>query len=58
LGCWAGNVGDGFGGLRNKAKEMGAKRASIEGQLLRSVVEGERDGEVGRLINKDGILVF
>jgi NAD(P)-dependent dehydrogenase (short-subunit alcohol dehydrogenase family) len=47
-----------LGGLRSKAKEMGAKHASIGGQLLRSVVEGERDEDVGRLINKEGISAF
>jgi len=47
-----------LGGLRGKAREMGAKHASIGGQLLRSVVEGERDEDVGKLINKEGISAF
>ena len=56
-------VGPGFletdlGNVREKAKEMGAKHPSIGGKMLRSVVEGERDADVGKLINKDGISPF
>lgn len=54
---WA--VGPGFlatnlGGVPEMAKEMGAGHPSAGGAVIRSVVEGERDGDVGRLINKDG----
>ena len=56
-------LGPGFlltdlGGLRDKVKEMGAKHPSVGGQFIRSVVEGERDADVGKLINKDGIMRF
>lgn len=56
-------VGPGFlatdlGNVREKAKEMGGGHPSIGGRLLKSVVEGERDVDVGRLINKDGISPF
>lgn len=37
---------------------IGSKHPSAGGQLLRSVVEGERDGDAGKLINKDGISPF
>ena len=55
---WA--VGPGFlatnlGGVGpDKAKEMGAGHPSAGGKVLKSVVEGERDADVGKLINKDG----
>ncbi|PQE10936.1 short-chain dehydrogenase protein [Rutstroemia sp. NJR-2017a WRK4] len=45
-----------LGGLRHKAKEMGAGDASEGGVLVRGVVEGERDAEVGRLIGREGVL--
>lgn len=56
-------VGPGFlvtdlGGLREKVVEMGGKHPRIGGKLLRSVVEGERDGDVGRIVNKDGITMW
>lgn len=44
-----------LGGLREKAKEMGAKHASLGGTLLRGVVEGERDADVGKLIGRGGV---
>jgi NAD(P)-dependent dehydrogenase (short-subunit alcohol dehydrogenase family) len=58
---WA--VGPGFlttdlGGIREMAVKMGTKHPSAGGRLLRSVVEGERDADVGKLINKDGISPF
>ena len=55
---WA--VGPGFlvtnlGGVPEMAKEMGAGHPSAGGAVLKSVVEGERDGDVGKLVNKDGL---
>jgi hypothetical protein len=44
-----------LGGLREKAVEMVAKHASLGRVLIRSVVEGGRDGDVGRIVNRDGI---
>lgn len=57
------SVGPGFlitnlGGLSEKVKEMGGGHASIGGNLLKSVLEGERDQDVGKLINKDGISAY
>jgi NAD(P)-dependent dehydrogenase (short-subunit alcohol dehydrogenase family) len=56
-------VGPGFlttdlGGIRELAIKMGTGHPSAGGRILRSVVEGERDADVGKLINKDGISPF
>lgn len=56
-------VGPGFlatdlGNIREKVKEMGAGHPSIGGRMLKSVVEGERDADVGKLVVKDGIARF
>ncbi len=56
-------VGPGFlttdlGGIRELAIKMGTGHPSAGGRMLRSVVEGERDADVGKLINKDGIAPF
>ena len=53
-------VGPGFlatdlGNIREKAIAMGCGHASIGGEMLRTVVEGERDADVGRVVVKDGI---
>ncbi|KAK1833667.1 hypothetical protein QBC39DRAFT_254038 [Podospora conica] len=47
-----------FGGGRELVKEMGAGHPSLGGELVRRVVEGERDGEAGMLIDKDGVVEF
>jgi NAD(P)-dependent dehydrogenase (short-subunit alcohol dehydrogenase family) len=56
-------VGPGFlatdlGGVRELTAKMGTDHPSVGGRLLRSVVEGERDGEVGKLISRHGISPF
>ena len=56
-------VGPGFlttdlGGMREKVTEMGSQHPSIGGKLLKSVVEGERDADVGKILSKDGISRF
>lgn len=53
-------VGPGFletdlGGGREAVKKMGAGHASAGGNILRRVVEGERDADVGKLVVKDGL---
>lgn len=58
---WA--LGPGFletdlGNSRHLAQEFGAKPASIGGQFIRTVVEGERDADVGKIVVKDGISEF
>lgn len=47
-----------LGNARHMAKAMGAKPASIGGQFIRTVVEGERDADVGKIVVKDGISEF
>ncbi|EXJ57883.1 hypothetical protein A1O7_05306 [Cladophialophora yegresii CBS 114405] len=47
-----------LGNARWLAKKMGAKPAHIGGQFIRSVVEGERDADLGKIIVKDGISEF
>ncbi len=56
-------VGPGFlitdlGDKRDKVKEMGGGHPNIGGRLVRSVVEGERDADVGKIVGKDGIIQF
>ncbi|KIW15752.1 hypothetical protein PV08_05802 [Exophiala spinifera] len=41
-----------------KAAEMGAKHPSIGGQFIRTVVEGERDADVGKIVARDGIMLW
>ncbi len=51
-------VGPGFlatnlGGIHERAVAMGAGHPSPGGRRIREVVEGERDGEVGKILGKD-----
>lgn len=51
-------VGPGFlatslGGIKEKIAAMGARHPSIGGRMIRGVVEGERDGDVGKIVGKD-----
>ena len=48
----------GLGNAREKAVEMGAGHASIGGEIIKSVVEGKRDADVGKIVNKDGLSRF
>lgn len=44
-----------LGGLGPEdAKAMGAGPASLGGDILRRVVEGERDADTGKIVSKDG----
>ncbi|KIW66313.1 hypothetical protein PV04_05650 [Phialophora macrospora] len=47
-----------LGNARHLAKKMGSKPAYIGGQFIRTVVEGERDADVGKIVVKDGISEF
>lgn len=47
-----------LGGMRHMAKDLGAGDASAGGLILRSVVEGERDADVGKIVNKNGISMW
>ena len=42
--------------IPERLKEMGAGHPSIGGKLLKSVVEGERDADVGKIVQKDGLV--
>lgn len=45
-----------LGNMRDQAEEMGAGHPSIGAKVYVSVVEGERDDVVGRVIGKDGLV--
>jgi hypothetical protein len=36
-------------------KSVGAGEASVGGGFIKDVVEGKRDGDAGKVINKDGV---
>ncbi len=44
-----------LGGNYEALKKMGAGDASLGGAFIKSVVDGERDEDVGRVIRRDGI---
>lgn len=53
-------VGPGFlatnlGNDPEMVKEMGGGHPSLGGKILRSVVEGERDSDVGKIVERGGI---
>jgi NAD(P)-dependent dehydrogenase (short-subunit alcohol dehydrogenase family) len=57
------SVGPGFlttdlGGMKELSKKMGTGHPSIGGDFLRTVVEGERDADVGKYVVKGGIMEF
>ena len=44
-----------LGGMREQAKDMpGIGDPAVSGRTFRSVIEGERDADAGKLISKDG----
>ena len=47
-----------LGGSREKLKALGAGDPSIGGNLIRKVVEGERDADVGKVVDLNGIQSF
>lgn len=50
-----GFLATGLGGNPEMIKKMGAGNPEIAGPFIRAVIEGERDGDVGKAITKDGI---
>ncbi|KAJ0311366.1 hypothetical protein COL5a_002215 [Colletotrichum fioriniae] len=50
-----GFLATGLGGNPDALKKMGAGAPSQGGRLIQQVVEGERDADVGKVVNKDGI---
>lgn len=47
-----------LGNIREKIKEMGGEHPSTGGKLLKSVVEGERDVDVGKIVGQNGPVPF
>ncbi|KAJ5786085.1 uncharacterized protein N7503_011297 [Penicillium pulvis] len=55
---WAispGLLATGLGGDTEVLRKMGALDPSIAGPFIRGVVEGQRDADVGKVINRDGV---
>ncbi|KAK1540793.1 short-chain dehydrogenase [Colletotrichum paranaense] len=50
-----GFLATGLGGNPDALKKMGAGAPSQGARLIQQVVEGERDADVGKVVNKDGI---
>ncbi|KAF7504474.1 hypothetical protein GJ744_002211 [Endocarpon pusillum] len=50
-----GFLATGLGGSPEASKKMGAGDPAVAGPFIRSVLEGERDGDVGKVITKDGV---
>ncbi|KAL5341006.1 hypothetical protein BJX70DRAFT_360107 [Aspergillus crustosus] len=50
-----GFLATGLGGDTELLKKMGAGDPVVAGALFRDVIEGRRDGDVGRVVNKDGV---
>jgi hypothetical protein len=40
----------GLGGMRDKIGDMGGGYPSLGGKLVRSVIEGEKDADVGKIV--------
>lgn len=47
-----------LGGVPDLAREMGAKHPSIGGELMRRVVEGEKDGLTGKMVGQEGVMAW
>lgn len=54
-GISPGFLATGLGGNAEALKKMGAGDPAVAGPFIRSVLEGERDGDVGKVISKDGV---
>ncbi len=55
---WAvspGLLATGLGGDREALKKMGAHDPEVGADLIRTVIEGARDADVGLVVNKDGV---
>lgn len=50
-----GFLATGLGPGADKNKEMGAQDPKVGGEFVRDVVEGKRDGDVGKVIRKDDV---
>ena len=57
-GVGPGMLATNLGNKPDLVKKMGLGHPSIGGKFIRTIVEGERDADVGRLVNKDGFTPF
>jgi hypothetical protein len=56
FGISSGFLATNLGGMGPKfLKKMGAGDASVGGLFIKDVVEGKRDQDAGKAINKDGV---
>lgn len=53
-----GFLATGLGGHPEFLKKMGAGEPSAAGPLILSVIEGKRDADVGKVVDKDGVQVW
>lgn len=57
-GTGPGMLATDLGGMKEKSIEMGAGHPSLGGKFFVSIVEGARDADTGKLVEKDGITPF
>lgn len=50
-----GLLATGLGGNPELLKQLGADDPAVAGPFVRSVLEGQRDGDVGKVISRDGV---
>lgn len=51
-----GFLATGLGGMTAEfMRKMGAGEPSVGGEFIKDVIEGKRDGDAGKVINKDGV---
>ena len=50
-----GFLATGLGGNPEASKKIGALEPSVAGPFILSIIEGKRDADVGKVINKDGV---
>lgn len=50
-----GFLATGLGGGADSNRKMGAGDPSVAGSLIKSVLEGSRDDDVGKVVLKDGV---
>lgn len=50
-----GMLATGLGGDPEAIKKMGGLDPSVGGGIVRGVLEGERDGEVGKVVLREGV---
>lgn len=54
-GVSPGILATGLGGDKEFFKAIGAADPSIGGELIRRIIEGEKDGDVGKVVGQDGV---